>query len=102
MREAFKTDRASGKKVGSDYFAMLATTNRHAPAGRYRIQAMSDDRARIVIDGKLVLDNWVARPSPSLTRPALLAASSTNERAELKIDQRHPAVSAAAGDQAAR
>ncbi len=60
---ARRDSRTSGRErqpgqVQSDYFATVATTKVHVPAGKWRVWTMSDDGVRVFVDGKEVIRNW--------------------------------------------
>lgn len=40
------------------YFALIATTSIKFEAGKYRFDTLSDDGIQVLVDGKLVIDNW--------------------------------------------
>jgi len=52
------SSRSPGRKVPRDRFATVATSSVSLPAGRYRIQTVSDDGVRVLIDDEQVLANW--------------------------------------------
>jgi parallel beta-helix repeat protein len=44
--------------VPNAYFALVATTGIRFDAGKYRFDTLSDDGIQVLVDGKLVIDNW--------------------------------------------
>jgi parallel beta-helix repeat protein len=47
-----------GGPLGGDRFATLARTRMVLPAGRYEVAVLSDDGVRVLIDGRMVLEDW--------------------------------------------
>ncbi len=45
-------------KVRGDRFATVAETKGTFAAGRYRIHVTSDDGVRVLVDGRVVLEDW--------------------------------------------
>jgi parallel beta-helix repeat protein len=41
-----------------DFFGMIARTRVPLPAGEYRINTLSDDGVRVMVNGRTVLENW--------------------------------------------
>ncbi len=50
--------RAPSNKVPAAHFAAVCTSELELPAGKYALRTVSDDGIRVVIDDKLVIDNW--------------------------------------------
>jgi parallel beta-helix repeat protein len=46
------------KDVGTDHFATRAETNVTLPKGRYEIRTLSDDGVRVLVDGRVVQEDW--------------------------------------------
>ncbi|MBI4615547.1 MAG: right-handed parallel beta-helix repeat-containing protein [Planctomycetes bacterium] len=44
--------------VPADHFATVAETEVELAAGRYSLRTVSDDGVRVLVDGKMVLENW--------------------------------------------
>lgn len=44
--------------LGGDRFGTLASTRLVLPAGKWRLESVSDDGVRVRVDGRLVIDNW--------------------------------------------
>jgi len=42
----------------ADHFALLGTTKVKLAAGRYRFDTISDDGIQVLVDGKMVVNNW--------------------------------------------
>jgi nitrous oxidase accessory protein NosD len=57
--------------VARDKFAFLAEGEADLPAGRYTVQVISDDGARVWMDGKLLIDAW--EPHESRVDSAVVA-----------------------------
>jgi parallel beta-helix repeat protein len=49
---------AGVKGVPQDRWAAVATTTVTLPPGSYTLRALSDDGARVFVDGKLAIDSW--------------------------------------------
>lgn len=47
-----------GKQLPKDSFATIAETEMNLPAGDYEISITADDMAKLLIDGKTVIDAW--------------------------------------------
>lgn len=43
---------------GADHFGTIARTRLRLPAGRWKVQTLSDDGIRVVADGRTLIDNW--------------------------------------------
>jgi parallel beta-helix repeat protein len=43
---------------GTDHFGMVAQTQFQIPAGRWRVRTLSDDGVRVLLNGKVILENW--------------------------------------------
>lgn len=44
--------------LGGDRFGTLASTRLVLPAGKWRLESVSDDGVRVRVDGRRVIDNW--------------------------------------------
>jgi len=52
-------DDALRREVGNAHFGMVATTRvALASGGRYRLSVVSDDGVRVLVDGRVALENW--------------------------------------------
>jgi hypothetical protein len=49
------------KKIGANRFALVATSVRQLPSGRYQVRTYADNGVRVHIDGSVALDNWPAK-----------------------------------------
>jgi len=57
--------RPPSDKVPQDHFATVATSKVHLPTGAYRVQTVSDDGVRVLVDDQPVIDNWTRHaPTP--------------------------------------
>lgn len=45
---------------GADHFGMIARARVKLPAGKWRFRASGGDGVRVMIDGKVILENWTA------------------------------------------
>ena len=45
-------------RVGVDRFGTIARTRLRMPAGRWRLTTLSDDGVRVLVDGRVVIENW--------------------------------------------
>jgi len=50
------------KDVAPDRFATRAETKVRLPKGRYELKTLSDDGVRVLVDGKVVQDDWTWHP----------------------------------------
>ncbi len=51
-------DAVAKSALGSDHFGMIARTKLNLPKGKWRFKTLSDDGIRVLVGGKLVLENW--------------------------------------------
>lgn len=54
----YMSGRSIEEGVARDKFAFVAEGQADLPAGRYTVQVISDDGARVWLDGKLLIDAW--------------------------------------------
>jgi parallel beta-helix repeat protein len=52
------SDELTRKGPGSDHFGMIANTRLRLPAGKWRIQTLSDDGIRVRVGDQTVVENW--------------------------------------------
>jgi hypothetical protein len=62
-----KLDDAVAKSgLGNDHFGMIARTQLNLPKGQSRFKTLSDDGIRVLVAGKLVIENWTWHgPTPN-------------------------------------
>jgi parallel beta-helix repeat protein len=71
----------------SDRFATVATTSLDLPAGAWRIETVSDDGVRVLIDDREVLSNWTWHgPTPNEATVTLDAGPHTIRIEHFEID----------------
>jgi len=46
------------EKIAGSFFGLVATTSMDLPAGLYVFRTVSDDGVRLLVDGKMITDNW--------------------------------------------
>jgi len=51
-------DPAIKARVGTTHFGLLASTRLKLPPGRYRLSVVSDDGVRILVDDRVVFEDW--------------------------------------------
>jgi hypothetical protein len=61
LDEKYRPVAPPSKKAGPDHFALVARSVWQLPAGRYQVQTYADDGVRVLIDGQVALDNWLAK-----------------------------------------
>ncbi len=61
-------------EVPADHFATVAETAIDLPAGRYEIRTVSDDGVRVLVDGKIVQEDWTWHPPKESVATLDLAA----------------------------
>jgi parallel beta-helix repeat protein len=56
--EAGIGDAITEAQLGGDYFGVIARTRLPLDAGQWRVVTRSDDGVRVMVDGRVVLENW--------------------------------------------
>lgn len=68
--------------VPADRFGTVAETTWRLPAGRYRLDTVSDDGIRVWVDGKSVIDDWTWHPPKAVSAEVNLAEGEHRVRVE--------------------
>ncbi len=69
-------------KVPADRFATVAETTIDVPAGPYALRTVSDDGIRVLLDGKVVLEDWTWHAPKEVSASVTLSAGPHSLRVE--------------------
>jgi len=83
----FATGGSPHEGVPADKFATVAETTLVLPAGRYRLDTVSDDGIRVLVDGKVVLEDWTWHgPTPHAVDLDLAAGAHSMRVEHFELD----------------